>query len=232
MSRVGVGRLGVCLLLLAACGCGDDPLAPDQQALADARARWEAAGPSAYTYHYRRSCFCPPQLLETARVSVSDGQVTAVHLLDSDAPAPPDTYDLYETVEGLFERLAVAPIRVPLASLRSVDSIAYLDPDGASQTLDPSAYQVSTGAGGLIVPAYGRSWPTHRRYLESVSVRLVVGYGADADAVPEHVMQAIKLLVGHWFANREEVVVGTVTKRIEMAASALLDPEDWGAYPT
>lgn len=120
MSRIGVRRLGVCLLLLAAYGCGDDPLAPDQQALADARARWEAAGPSAYTYHYRLSCFCPPQLLETARVSVSDGQVTAVHLLDSDAPAPPDTYDLYETVEGLFERLAVA-----LASDPAVFDVTY-----------------------------------------------------------------------------------------------------------
>ena len=107
MSRA-VRRLGLCLLFLAASGCGEDPLAPDEQALANARARWESRGPSTYTYHYRLSCFCPPQLLETARISVSDGQVTAVHLLDSDVPAPPDTYDWYETVEGLFERLAVA----------------------------------------------------------------------------------------------------------------------------
>lgn len=100
--------LGLGLLLLSASGCGEDPLAPEEQALASARARWGATGPATYTYHYRLSCFCPPQLLETARVSVSDGRVTSVHLLDSDVPAPPDSYDLYETIEGLFERLAVA----------------------------------------------------------------------------------------------------------------------------
>jgi hypothetical protein len=88
--------------------CGDDPLGPGAEALANARARWESSGPAAYTYHYRLSCFCPPQLLETARVSVSDGQITDVHLLDSDVPAPPETHDLYETIEGLFERLAMA----------------------------------------------------------------------------------------------------------------------------
>jgi hypothetical protein len=120
--RLGPG-LGLCLLLLAASGCGEDPLAPDEQALAKARARWDANAPSAYTYHYRLSCFCPPQLLETARVSVSDGQVTAVHLLDSDEPAPPDTYNLYESVEGLFERLAMA-----LASDPVVFEVTY---DGA-----------------------------------------------------------------------------------------------------
>jgi hypothetical protein len=94
------------LLLFTVNGCGDDPLSPEVEALAGARARWEATGYTDYTYLYRLSCFCPPQLLETARVSVSDGQITAVYLLDSDAPAPPDSYNLYSTIEGLFERLA------------------------------------------------------------------------------------------------------------------------------
>lgn len=95
----------VVLLSIAAGGCGDDPLGPEEEALVSARARWGAAGHSAYTYRYRLSCFCPPQLLETARVSVSEGQVTAVYLLDSDAPAPPETYDMYDTIDGLFARL-------------------------------------------------------------------------------------------------------------------------------
>jgi hypothetical protein len=93
------------LALLTSSGCGDDPLSPEFEALASARAKWESAGYSHYTYLYRLSCFCPPQLLETARVSVSDGQVTAVYLMDSDAPAPPDTYDMYDTIDGLFVRL-------------------------------------------------------------------------------------------------------------------------------
>jgi hypothetical protein len=110
----------VVLLSIAAGGCGDDPLGPEEETLAGARALWEAAGHSVYTYRYRLSCFCPPQLLETARVSVSDGQVTAVYLLDADAPAPPDTYDLYDTIDGLFARL-----ERDLASDPAVFEVAY-----------------------------------------------------------------------------------------------------------
>lgn len=106
MSRAPLLTLALGLLLVTVNGCGDDPLSPEVEALASARARWEATGYTDYTYLYRLSCFCPPQLLETARVSVSDGQITAVYLLDSDAPAPPDSYNLYQTIDGLFDRLA------------------------------------------------------------------------------------------------------------------------------
>lgn len=106
MSRRSLRTLALGLLLVTVNGCGDDPLSPEVEALAGARARWEATGYTDYTYLYRLSCFCPPQLLETARVSVSGGQIAAVYLLDSDAPAPPDSYNLYSTIDGLFDRLA------------------------------------------------------------------------------------------------------------------------------
>ncbi len=106
MNTVPFRSLLLALVLLAAGGCGDDPLSPEVEALASARARWESTGYSHYTYLYRLSCFCPPQLLETARVTVSDGQITTVFLVESDIPAPPDTYALYQTIDGLFDRLA------------------------------------------------------------------------------------------------------------------------------
>jgi hypothetical protein len=105
--RFRAGAAVLCLALVAV-GCGDDPVSPDAAALGAARARWESAGFERYEYHYRLSCFCPPQVLETARVRVEDGQVTDVYLLDSDAPAEPGTWDLYSTVDELFDRLAEA----------------------------------------------------------------------------------------------------------------------------
>ena len=113
----------VVLLSMAAGGCGDDPLGPEEEALVSARARWEAAGHSVYTYGYRLSCFCPPQLLETARVSVSDGQVTAVYLLDSDAPAAPETWNLYDTIDGLFDRLAMSLANDPMVFEAMYDGV-------------------------------------------------------------------------------------------------------------
>jgi hypothetical protein len=124
VTRVPLRTLVLGLLVVTVNGCGDDPLSPEIEALASARARWEATGYTDYTYLYRLSCFCPPQLLETARVSVADGQITAVYLLDSDAPAPPDSYNLYHTIDGLFDRLAQS-----LASDPVVFEVTY---DGAA----------------------------------------------------------------------------------------------------
>ncbi|MDP2470441.1 MAG: DUF6174 domain-containing protein [Candidatus Palauibacterales bacterium] len=102
----GVPGFVILLAWMAAAGCGDEPLGPEAKSLATARARWESAGLEDYAYTYRMSCFCPPQLLENARVSVSEGKVSAVQLLESDIPAPPETYDVYATIDDLFDRLA------------------------------------------------------------------------------------------------------------------------------
>ncbi len=106
MRRTAFRTLVLGLFFLTVSGCGNDPLSPEVEALASARARWESTGYTNYTYLYRLSCYCPPQLLETARVSVSDGQITEVYLVDSDTPAPPDSYSWYHTIDGLFDRLA------------------------------------------------------------------------------------------------------------------------------
>ncbi len=122
------------------------------------------------------------------------------------------------------------PIKVGRSGLRSVASVQYLAADGTDTTLAPSAYAVVAGDAGRIVPAYGTPWPAHRRFPESVRVRLTIGYGTSADDVPACVKQAILLLVGHWYENREQVLVGTISKSIEFAADALLDPVRWGHY--
>jgi len=108
MKTESIRRLVVvtALACLAVGGCGDDPLGPEEEALDSARARWEGTGFTSYTYKYRMSCFCHPQVLETALVSVSGDQVTGVYLVDSARPAPPETLDFYYTIDGLFDRLA------------------------------------------------------------------------------------------------------------------------------
>ncbi|MBL4802636.1 MAG: phage head-tail connector protein [Emcibacter sp.] len=109
--------------------------------------------------------------------------------------------------------------------LRSVDSIEYVDSDGADQTLVPDQYLVDLGGKfkqGRIVPAYGLSWPSTRRQLSAVAITYTAGYGPDWNAVPEHVRIAICYLVGHYFHNRE--IVGTGGD-IPETAMALLSSE-------
>ncbi|OYX01492.1 MAG: hypothetical protein B7Z15_19565 [Rhizobiales bacterium 32-66-8] len=79
-----------------------------------------------------------------------------------------------------------AELAIPLPPCQSIDAITYVDPDGATQTLDAGAYQVfglGSADGAKVRPAYGTSWPAFRHQP--------------------------KMRVGHLYENRESVVIGT-----------------------
>jgi hypothetical protein len=40
----------------------------------------------------------------------------------------------------------------------------------------------------------------------------------------DDITTAMLLLIGHWYANRESVVVGTITSELPMAVEALIAP--------
>ena len=115
-------------------------------------------------------------------------------------------------------------IWVPRPRLIQVDSIKYVDTDGALQTLDASGYQVDTGTEpGRVQPAYGEAWPSVRDQLSPITLEYQCGW-ADADSVPEDIILAIWLLVTHWYENREPIVVGTISSSLEYAVKALVSP--------
>lgn len=79
-----------------------------------------------------------------------------------------------------LDQFPCGPIRVPRPPLISVSSIQYVDTAGAAQTLATSLYQVDPyHQPGLIVPAYGQTWPTTRDGTpNAVTVTYLAGYGA------------------------------------------------------
>lgn len=117
-------------------------------------------------------------------------------------------------------------IGLTLPPIQSVDAVKYIDGDGVQRTLAPSAYRV-TGAGSWlteIAPAYGQTWPTVRWQAETIEVEFTSGYGTGADDVPAPILQAIRLLVGHLYQNREAVNVGNITGEIPFGVRSLLAP--------
>lgn len=116
-------------------------------------------------------------------------------------------------------------IELPRPPLQSVESITYLDGAGVTQTLSAEQYQVATvSAPGRVVLARGASWPSvELAPVEAIRVRFVAGW-ADAASVPAPLKLAIKLLVGHWYENREEVSVGAgvAQSQIPYGVDALL----------
>lgn len=49
----------------------------------------------------------------------------------------------------------------------------------------------------------------------------------NAMAVTKAIRQGALLLIGHWYASREAVVVGTITAELPMATNALWKPHRW-----
>lgn len=112
----------------------------------------------------------------------------------------------------------------------SITSITYIANDGTTTTLSTDVYQLLPGTEpGIVTLKYNQTWPSIRGDVRGVIVTFTAGYG-DASAVPESIKHAMKLLIAHWYRNRESVITGTISKDLEQTVEALLWSEKWGAY--
>jgi len=101
-------------------------------------------------------------------------------------------------------------IRLERPPLVSVESVTYVDTNGATQTMATSDYIVDTShVQGEVALAYDKTWPDARAQQNAVLVNYTAGYGA-ASAVPEALKAAIKLRLGDLYENREASVIGTI----------------------
>lgn len=104
----------------------------------------------------------------------------------------------------------------------TVTSVQYVDTGGTTQTLTVDTdYTVDLKhRPARIVPAYTTSWPVSRGHINDVIVTFTAGYGAEKD-IPPQTKQALLLMVGYWFRNRESAGSGSMTE-IPFATKALL----------
>jgi len=91
-------------------------------------------------------------------------------------------------------------------TVTGIDSITYVDGNGDTQTLPPSAYRLIIGSDytAAVVPAWNAIWPSVSAQVGSVSVIFSCGY-EDAGSVPGPIKSWIKLMVGALYKNRELV---------------------------
>lgn len=117
----------------------------------------------------------------------------------------------------------VDSIFLPTLNLLEVTEVNYFDVNGALQIVSPSDYEVDL-ISAQIFPGTGKAWPSTQSRPNAVTIKYFAGFGATANDVPEPIKQAILLLVGHWYENREAVLVAATSKPIEFAVDALLTP--------
>lgn len=87
----------------------------------------------------------------------------------------------------------------PAVPLATVTGITYVDEAGAGQTLSTDVYEVRSDVlTASLVLKYGQTWPIIRAGSR-ITVAGTIGYST----VPEAIVAALLLLIGHWYANRE-----------------------------
>ena len=107
------------------------------------------------------------------------------------------------------------------APIISIDSVTYYDVNNSLQTLSPTLYE--TDIYGNPARFRLKSIPSVYDRMGALIVNFVCGY-TNAAAVPQAIKQAMLLIIGHLYENRQDVVTGTQVNEIPMASRYLLEP--------
>jgi uncharacterized phiE125 gp8 family phage protein len=116
-------------------------------------------------------------------------------------------------------------VALPRPPLQSITSVTYIDYAGVTRNMPGADYIAdTTSEPGRLLLAYNASWPSATlRPGPAITITFVAGYG-NAGAVPERYKQAIRLLAGHFYENREQVVAapGVTVAQMPDAVRSLL----------
>ena len=155
------------------------------------------------------------QLIEAAREMVE---------ADAEVSLCPQTLTIYMDCFPCWE----IPLRRP--PVNSITSISYVDSDGTTQTLASTEYRFDPyGKPARLTPAYGEVWPVTRDVTNAVTIVAAAGHSS-VSAVPALAKQAIKLLVAHWYENPEAILVGSISKELELSYRAIISRFSWSGY--
>lgn len=110
-------------------------------------------------------------------------------------------------------------------------AISYLKAGGSTWTAYGSSnWRLHMDEPSAVVLKYNKSWPSATYETgEAIRLQFVAGYGSSTGGavIPPEFKHAIKLLTGHWYENREAVVVGTVQTKVKQTVDSLLWMYKW-----
>ena len=123
---------------------------------------------------------------------------------------------------ALFDEFDDDELVLPIGPVISITSVNYRDTAGVWQELDASAYDVNNYVTpGAITPVWGTSWPSTGPKSNAVRVEYIAGYES---RLPVRFKQAMLLLIGWWYRNRE--AIGDIKgSPLAFSVASLLDPD-------
>lgn len=117
-------------------------------------------------------------------------------------------------------------IRLPRGPVQAIEAVTYIDINGVTQPWVSSNYFTDLNAvPPFLTVQWGVIWPITRGYYQrnAVTIDYRCGFGTAGVAVPESIRQAMLLICGDLYQNREASFVG-ITAMENPAVKALLAP--------
>ena len=122
-------------------------------------------------------------------------------------------------------------ITLGVGPVQSVSAIRYYDADNALQVATLSNFLVmGTPSQTIVKPKIGFTWPTVFVRDDAIKIEYVVGYGNAANDVPQTVRHALMMLVAHYYENRENELIGTISKTLPFGFQDLINAEKAGGW--
>jgi uncharacterized phiE125 gp8 family phage protein len=108
------------------------------------------------------------------------------------------------------------------APLRAVVAARVYDSAGASHDMDLQAFIADPAASAIAFAPW--ALPNPGRVAAGIEIDVSAGYGDAASDVPPALVQAIRLLVAHWYENRRIAATTSENGELPATVSALIAP--------
>lgn len=113
-------------------------------------------------------------------------------------------------------------LTLPFGPVQSLDDVVVTGPTGPA-SIDTARFALDGAASPPRLAYAPGSLPEPAVPVAGIRLDVTVGFGDPAD-VPEQILQALRLLTGHWLENRSLIAVGHEVAVLPRMVEALLAP--------
>lgn len=111
-------------------------------------------------------------------------------------------------------------MKLKLAPLRAVIAARVYDEAGVAHAVDPENFVLDAARGIIAMRAV--SLPQPGRATAGIEIDITVGFGAAGSDVPPALMQALRMLLAHWYDNRGLITIGSSVAVMPPSVNALI----------
>lgn len=116
----------------------------------------------------------------------------------------------------------------PPFTTETAPTIVITNSDNNTTTVSSTRYQAdAVSEPGRLVLRYGADWPADTLWPNNpIKITFSCGYGLNSTDIPTPIRQAMLMMIGHWYENREDTVVGQgfTIINVPQASKSLLYP--------